>query len=54
MYMQEGRKQFLKEVELLREETGEIKLSRAIASIMKGYDPAGSLIQEVFKFKSGK
>ena len=54
MYMQEGRMQFLKEVELLREETGEIKLSKAIASIMKGYDPAGSVIQEVFTAKNIK
>lgn len=48
MYMNEGRKQFLKEIETLREETGELKLGKAIARIMKGEDPAGSVISEIF------
>ena len=49
MYMQEGKMMFLKEIETLREETGEIKLGKAIAQIMKGDDPASLLIKEVFK-----
>ena len=51
MYLQEGRMQFLKEIETLYEETGELKLGKAIASIMKGEDPAGLLINEVFNSK---
>lgn len=47
MYLQEGKMQFLKEIQTLYEETGEIKLAKAIARIMKGEDPAGLLINEV-------
>jgi Cu-processing system ATP-binding protein len=36
MYMQDGRQEFFKEIEQLREETGELKLGKAIARIMKG------------------
>lgn len=36
MYMQEGKMQFIKDLETLQEETGEIRLGRAIARIMKG------------------
>ena len=36
MYMQEGKMQFFKDIEALREETGELKLGKAIARIMKG------------------
>jgi len=36
MYLQEGKLQFFKEIEQLREETGELKLGKAIARIMKG------------------
>ncbi len=36
MYMQEGKLIFLKEAESLQEETGEIKLGKAIARIMRG------------------
>lgn len=49
MYMQDGKMQFLKEIELLREETGEIKLGKAIASIMKGENPTDKLINEILK-----
>lgn len=51
MYMQEGKMQFLKEIETLREETGEIKLGKAIAQIMRGEDPAGLFINEVINPK---
>jgi Cu-processing system ATP-binding protein len=35
MYLQEGKVQFFKKIESLREETGESKLGKAIAAIMK-------------------
>ncbi|MGZ5134235.1 MAG: ATP-binding cassette domain-containing protein, partial [Flavitalea sp.] len=36
MYLQEGRMQFLKDIQTLQEETGETRLGKAIARIMKG------------------
>ena len=39
--------QFLKNIETLREDTGEIKLGKAIARIMKGEDPTGNFISEI-------
>lgn len=36
MYMQEGKMEFVKDIQSIREETGELKLSKAIAKIMKG------------------
>ena len=36
LYLQEGKMEFFKEIEQLREETGELKLAKAIARIMKG------------------
>ncbi len=36
MYLQEGKMQFLKELQTLRDETGETRLGKAIARIMKG------------------
>lgn len=36
MYMQEGKMEFIKEIDILREETGEPRLSKAIAKIMRG------------------
>jgi len=35
MYLQEGRMQFFKDIQTLREETGELKLGKAIAQIMR-------------------
>jgi len=35
MYLQEGKLQFFKDIETLREETGELKLGKAFARIMK-------------------
>jgi Cu-processing system ATP-binding protein len=52
MYLQEGKMQFLKTMDTLREETGEDKLGKAIARIMKGDDPASRLIRELFKPKN--
>jgi Cu-processing system ATP-binding protein len=48
MYMQEGKLIFLKEAETLQEETGEIKISKAIARIMKGEQPGNDWIDKVF------
>jgi Cu-processing system ATP-binding protein len=36
MYLQEGKLQFFKDIDTLREETGELKLGKAIARIMRG------------------
>jgi Cu-processing system ATP-binding protein len=36
MYLQEGKLEFFKEIDQLREETGELKLGKAIARIMRG------------------
>ncbi len=36
MYMQEGKMQFFKDIETLQEETGELRLGKAISRIMKG------------------
>lgn len=52
MYLQEGKMQFLKNIETLREDTGEIKLGKAIARIMKGEDPTGNFISEVLNKKN--
>lgn len=46
MYLQEGKLQFLKDMETLREETGELKLGKAIARIMKGQQMDSSWIQK--------
>ncbi len=35
MYLQEGKLQFLKDVQTLRDDTGEIRLGKAIANVMK-------------------
>ncbi|MGE5106763.1 MAG: ABC transporter ATP-binding protein [Sphingobacteriales bacterium] len=48
MYMQEGKMIFLKEASELQEETGEIKISKAIARIMKGEQPGANWIDKVF------
>jgi Cu-processing system ATP-binding protein len=39
LYLQEGKTQFFKELIILQEETGEIKLNKAIARIMKSQLP---------------
>lgn len=54
MYMQEGKLIFLKEAEVLQEETGEIKISKAIARIMKGEQPGNEWIDKVFHLSSDK
>lgn len=47
MYLQEGKIIFLKNLETLREDTGEIKLGKAIARIMKEEDTTGEFITEI-------
>ena len=40
---------FLKDIGTLQEETGEIKLGKAIAKIMKGEIPDGSCVNTIFQ-----
>lgn len=47
MYLQEGRMMFLKEIEILRRETGEDKLGKAIAQVMRGGKKEELWIDEV-------
>jgi len=51
MYLQEGKMIFLKEIESLRKETGETKLGKAIASIMRGGKKEALWIDEVLALK---
>ena len=47
MYLQEGKLIFLKEINTLRKETGELKLGKAIARVMKDEKKASMWIDEV-------
>ena len=49
MHLQEGKLMFFKDIGTLQEETGEIKLGKAIAKIMKGEMPDGSWISNIFQ-----
>ena len=51
MYLQEGKLQFFKDIETLREQTGELKLGKAIARIMKG-GCGNDWIANLFEVKS--
>ena len=51
MYLQEGKLEFFKAIDLLREETGEIKLGKAIARIMKGEKLNNEWIDKMFEVK---
>src|SRR6185436_18140547 len=51
MYLQEGKMIFLKNIESLRKETGEDKLGKAIAKIMKGGKQDSLWINEVLAVK---
>jgi Cu-processing system ATP-binding protein len=53
MYLQEGKLQFFKNVETLREETGELKLGKAIAQIMKD-DLDNKWVNKLFEVKNHK
>lgn len=52
MYLQEGKMQFLKDMQTLRDETGEIKLGKAIARIMKGEKLNDSFVKEILSVTS--
>jgi Cu-processing system ATP-binding protein len=54
MYLQEGKMIFIKELETLQEETGEIKLSKAIARVMKGESFDSKWIDRIFKMEQDK
>jgi Cu-processing system ATP-binding protein len=51
IYLQDGRIQFFKDIETLRKETGEPKLGKAIAKIMKIQLQPASWIDEVLNIK---
>ena len=48
LYLQEGNLQFFKDLASLQEETGEIKLSKAIARVMRGQDTNNQWIDRLF------
>ena len=48
MYLQEGKLQFLIDLETLQEETGELKLSKAIAKLMRGQAASNQWIDQLF------
>src|SRR6185369_7291011 len=52
MYLQDGRLQFFKSIETLRKETGEPKLGKAIAKIMKNQLQPSSWVDEILNIKS--
>ena len=54
MYLQDGKLQFFKVLEDLQEETGEIKLGKAIARIMKGEDLSNDWIDQVLSVSKRK
>jgi Cu-processing system ATP-binding protein len=54
MYMQEGKMQFFKEIEALQEETGELKLGKAIARIMKGEQFSSRWIDKMFEIRNNE
>jgi Cu-processing system ATP-binding protein len=51
IYMQEGKLQFYKDIESLQEETGELRLGKAIARIMKGEKFTNEWIDKIMDFK---
>ena len=51
IYLQEGRLQFFKNIETLRKETGELRLGKAIAKIMKNQLQPGSWVDQVLNIK---
>ena len=51
MYMQEGKMQFFKDIEALQEETGELRLGKAIARIMKGEKFTNEWIDKIMEVK---
>jgi Cu-processing system ATP-binding protein len=54
MYMQEGKLEFIKDIETLQEETGELKLGKAIARIMKGNQMGIDWIEKYLQVNRGE
>jgi Cu-processing system ATP-binding protein len=52
MYMQEGKMQFFKDIETLQEETGELRLGKAIARVMKGEQFSSEWIDKMLEIKN--
>jgi Cu-processing system ATP-binding protein len=51
MYMQEGKMQFFKDLESLQEETGELRIAKAISRIMKGEKFTNEWIDKMLEIK---
>lgn len=51
MYLQEGKLQFFKDIQTLQEETGELRLGKAIARIMKGEKLTNEWIDKIIEVK---
>jgi Cu-processing system ATP-binding protein len=51
MYLQEGKMQFFKDLASLQEETGELRIGKAIARIMKGEKPSSEWIDKMLEIK---
>ena len=47
LYLQDGKMQFIKPLETLQEETGELRLGKAIAKIMRGENIPGNWIDRM-------
>ncbi len=54
MYLQEGKMLFFKDIETLKEETGELRLGKAIARVMKGDDFSNEWIDRMFDVNQEK
>lgn len=52
LYLQEGKMQFFKDLETLQEETGELRLGRAIARIMRGEQFSNEWIDRILETKN--
>ncbi len=53
-YLQEGKLLFMKDIATLQEDTGEIKLGKAIARVMRGEHADGSWIDKIFNTSSNE
>jgi Cu-processing system ATP-binding protein len=54
LYLQEGKMQFFKDMETLQEETGELRLGKAIARIMRGEKLNNEWIDKMLEIKSNE
>lgn len=54
MYLQEGKMLFFKDIETLKEETGELRLGKAIARVMKGENFSNEWIDRMFEVNTDK